>query len=58
MTALVLDCSSSQRLTTYDAAYLELAIRRRVPLATKDKALIRAADAIKIQALPARISDK
>lgn len=54
----ILVLAASQRLTTYDAAYLELAIRRRVPLATKDKALIRAADAIKIQALPARISDK
>ena len=46
-----------QRLTTYDAAYLELAIRRRVPLATKDKALIRAADAAKVQALPGRLGD-
>ena len=54
----ILTLAASQRLTTYDAAYLELAIRRRIPLATKDKALIRAADAIKIQALPARISDK
>lgn len=54
----ILTLAASQRLTTYDAAYLELAIRRRIPLATKDKALIRAADATKVQALPARISDK
>jgi predicted nucleic acid-binding protein len=31
------------RLTGYDAAYLELAIRRRLPLASLDKALNRAA---------------
>lgn len=31
------------RLTVYDAAYLELAQRRRLPLATLDKALIGAA---------------
>jgi len=30
-------------LTAYDAAYLELAARRRLPLATRDDALIRAA---------------
>lgn len=33
------------QLTAYDAAYLELAIRRSVPLATRDRALIRAARA-------------
>jgi predicted nucleic acid-binding protein len=32
-------------LTTYDAAYLELAIRLELPLATMDKALARAARA-------------
>ncbi len=31
------------RLTAYDAAYLELAQRRRLPLATLDSALLRAA---------------
>jgi predicted nucleic acid-binding protein len=30
-------------LTAYDAAYLELAARRRLPLATRDEALIKAA---------------
>lgn len=29
----------SHRLTSYDAAYLELALRRGLPLATRDKAL-------------------
>lgn len=35
----------SQHLTVYDAAYLELAIRRSLPLATLDKALARGARA-------------
>lgn len=34
----------AQRLTTYDASYLELAMRRAVPLATRDEALRRAAE--------------
>jgi predicted nucleic acid-binding protein len=33
----------AQGLTTYDATYLELAIRRGLPLVTKDEALIAAA---------------
>jgi predicted nucleic acid-binding protein len=33
----------SHRLTSYDAAYLELALRRSLPLATRDKALQAAA---------------
>ncbi|HEY4363121.1 MAG TPA: type II toxin-antitoxin system VapC family toxin [Bryobacteraceae bacterium] len=37
------------RLTLYDAAYLELAQRRRVPLATLDKDLIKAGKALGIQ---------
>jgi predicted nucleic acid-binding protein len=39
-------------LTTYDAAYLELAIRQRLPLATKDKALRRTAAAVGVGVLP------
>lgn len=38
-------------LTVYDAAYLELAIRERLPLATLDKALRIAAEAVGIQLL-------
>lgn len=38
-------------LTSYDAAYLELAYRLRVPLASKDKALCRAAKKLKIDLL-------
>ena len=34
--------ASQERLTSYDAAYLELALRRGLPLATKDKDLVRA----------------
>lgn len=39
-------------LTVYDAAYLELAQRRRLPLATLDKALIGAAAKTGVKILP------
>ena len=38
-----LTLARTQGLTTYDAAYLELAIRRGIPLASKDEALLTAA---------------
>jgi predicted nucleic acid-binding protein len=38
-------------LTLYDAAYLELALRLRAPLATNDKALVAAAKAAKLSPL-------
>ena len=38
-------------LTVYDAAYLEVALRRGLPLATLDRDLVRAASAEKIQVL-------
>jgi predicted nucleic acid-binding protein len=38
-------------LTCYDAAFLELAIRRQLPLATSDQALIRAAEEAKVPML-------
>lgn len=41
-----------ERLTTYDAAYLEVAMRRGIPLATLDKALIRAARRVGVDTLP------
>jgi predicted nucleic acid-binding protein len=50
--AAVLALARLHGLTTYDAAYLELAMRRRLPLATKDKALRRAGDAVGIVVLP------
>lgn len=40
----VLPLAREYDLSAYDAAYLEVAIRRRVPLATLDRRLRRAAD--------------
>jgi predicted nucleic acid-binding protein len=40
------------RLTAYDAAYLELALRLNVPLATLDADLARAARSAKVRLLP------
>lgn len=40
------------KLTVYDAAYLEVAQRRRLPLATLDDALVAAAKAAGIEVLP------
>jgi predicted nucleic acid-binding protein len=39
----ILALARAEGLTTYDASYLELAIRRGLPLQTKDEALIAAA---------------
>jgi predicted nucleic acid-binding protein len=39
----ILALARAEGLTTYDATYLELAIRRGLPLQTKDEALIAAA---------------
>jgi len=41
----VLELAAKHRLTSYDAVYLELAVRMRAPLATLDRDLIRAAKA-------------
>jgi len=41
--ASVLALARTHTLTVYDAAYLELAIRRGLPLATLDKDLLKAA---------------
>jgi predicted nucleic acid-binding protein len=49
----VLPLARERRLTTYDATYLELAMRLGLPLATKDKALARAAMALRIKTLAA-----
>ena len=43
-------------LSVYDAAYLELATRRSLPLATLDRALANAARAEHISVLPAAVS--
>ena len=44
--ARILDLAREQRLTAYDAAYLELAMRLGVPLASKDNALCDAAERV------------
>ncbi len=45
------ELSSEYSLTVYDAAYLELALRRKLPLASCDKELIKAARRIHIEVL-------
>lgn len=42
--AQVLDLALRYDLSSYDAAYLNLALLRRLPIATRDEALARAAD--------------
>ena len=42
----------NERLTAYDAAYLELALRLGLPLATRDGALRRSADNLGVPLLP------
>ena len=37
-----------EKLTIYDAAYLDLAIREQIPIATQDKDLLKAAKKLKI----------
>ena len=49
----ILNLARTTSLTTYDASYLELAMRHGVPLATLDKALIRAARGVAVRTLPA-----
>jgi predicted nucleic acid-binding protein len=44
--ARTVDLAARHGLTVYDAAYLELALRRKLPLATLDDALRRAAPAV------------
>lgn len=45
----VLSVARQQRLTEYDAAYLELALREALPLATLDDSLRRAAQSVGIK---------
>jgi predicted nucleic acid-binding protein len=42
------ELAAAHGLTTYDAAYLELALRRRIPLATTDADLAAAATALRV----------
>ena len=48
----VLALARSAGSTTYDAACLELAMRSRPDLATRDKVLIRVASGVKVKTLP------
>jgi predicted nucleic acid-binding protein len=45
----VYELARELHITAYDAAYLELAVRENIPLATQDNALIQAAQKIQIQ---------
>jgi predicted nucleic acid-binding protein len=47
-----LQLADNHGLTVYDAAYLELAQRKRVPLVTLDRALVSAAGAANVEVLP------
>lgn len=48
----ILTIARAEGLTTYDAAYLELAIRRGLPLLTKDSELVNAARRLGVVVLP------
>jgi len=48
----VLELSRRELLSSYDASYLELAMRHGVPLATKDNDLARAANNMGVSLLP------
>ena len=47
----VLDLARAERLTAYDAAYLELAMRLGIPLASKDADLCNAAERLGVSVL-------
>jgi predicted nucleic acid-binding protein len=49
----VLDIARAERLTAYDAAYLELAMRLGVPLASKDGDMCDAAERLGVSVLRA-----
>ena len=48
----ILALARQEHLTTYDAAYLEVAMRRGIPLATLDRALGQAARRVGVATLP------
>ena len=50
-----LSLARQERLTTYDAAYLELSIRKAVPIATLDRALARAAQRLGVEVWPVEV---
>lgn len=48
----IIAIAHAEKLTTYDAAYLELAMRLGIPLATKNAALLAAAKRTGIEVIP------
>ncbi len=54
-TSATLALARSHALTLYDGAYLELAIRRKLPLATLDKELRAAAKEVGVKCLPEKL---
>ena len=48
----ILVLATEYQLSSYDAAYLELAMRAAVPLATVDKALLKAASKAGVETYP------
>ena len=48
----ILALARAERLTTYDAAYLELAMRMGLQLATRDEALVKAARRVAVETTP------
>lgn len=48
----ILALARAERLNTYDAAYLELAMRMGLQLATRDRALVQAARGVEVETLP------
>jgi predicted nucleic acid-binding protein len=54
----ILTLARTEGLTTYDATYLELALRYGVPLLTKDKDLADAAGRLGVTVLPDRAARK
>lgn len=48
MTREIFALAREQRLSTYDASYLDLAMRKGLPLATRDAALIKTARTCKV----------
>ena len=49
--SLLLDLARGHDLTVYDAAYLEVAVRRSLPLATLDRRLSKASEAIGVSSI-------
>lgn len=48
----ILTLARTHRLSAYDAAYLDLAMRRSLPLATLDQSLRRCAESLGVKVLP------